>query len=88
MERTSDGFQIAEADFELRGPGDVLGTRQHGQMPLRVADLKRDRKILDEARKLAFALVENGEFDSPEFAPAKNRVLDRFGELMELPRTG
>ncbi len=88
LEQTSDGFKIAEADFELRGPGDVLGTRQHGELPLRVADLVRDREILEESRKTAFELVQSGRIDSPEFAPLKLRVLDRFGKLMDLPRSG
>ena len=88
LEETTDGFRIAEVDFELRGPGDVLGTRQHGQLPLKVADLRRDQAILNEAREAAFALVDSGEFDQPPFAPAKRRVLDRFGRLMDLPQTG
>lgn len=88
LEQTSDGFKIAEADFELRGPGDVLGTRQHGELPLRVADLVRDREILEESRKIAFELVQSGRIDAPEFAPLKLRVLDRFGKLMDLPRSG
>ena len=88
LTESSDGFGIAEADFEMRGPGDVLGTRQHGYLPLRVADLSRDRDLLEEARDLAFGLVESGEFDTPEFAPLKNLVLDRFSELMDLPQSG
>ncbi|HUG92147.1 MAG TPA: ATP-dependent DNA helicase RecG [Planctomycetaceae bacterium] len=88
LEETSDGFKIAEVDFELRGPGDVLGTRQHGEMPLKVASIVRDHEILREARKAAFDLVERGELDQPEFAPLKTRVLDRFGRVMELPQTG
>jgi ATP-dependent DNA helicase RecG len=88
LESTSDGFKIAEADFQLRGPGDVLGTRQHGDLPLRVADLVRDQKILLETRKAAFELVESGEFDTPAFAPLKIRVLERFERQMELVGTG
>ena len=88
MEKTSDGFEIAEVDFEIRGPGDILGTRQHGALPLRFADLTRDRKLLEEARKAAFGLVESAQFDEPEFAPLKISVLERFGELMDLPRSG
>ena len=88
MESTSDGFQIAEVDFELRGPGDVLGTRQSGAMPLRIADLARDKAILEEARVAAFNLVESGEFDDPDFAPLKVRVSDRFAKLMDIPQTG
>ena len=88
MESTSDGFQIAEVDFLLRGPGDVLGTRQSGSLPLRVADLTRDQALLIETRTAAFNLVETGEFDEPTFAPLKNRVLDRFCLLMDLPQSG
>ncbi|MBW3541073.1 MAG: ATP-dependent DNA helicase RecG [Planctomycetes bacterium] len=88
LEKTADGFKIAEVDFELRGPGDVLGTRQHGELPLRVADIIRDADVLQEARAAAFELVETGALDQPEFAPLKLRVLERFGRLMELPQTG
>ena len=88
MEASADGFHIAEVDFEIRGPGDVLGTRQSGAMPLRVADLVRDKAILEEARTAAFNLVESGELDEPEFAPLKLRVLDRFAKLMDIPQTG
>ena len=88
LESSADGFKIAEVDFELRGPGDVLGTRQHGELPLRVANLVRDSEILLEARGAAFELVESGEFDQPPFAPLKIRVLERFGRLMDLPQSG
>lgn len=88
LESSSDGFQIAETDFELRGPGDVLGTRQHGALPLRVANLVRDRELLEDARRAAFDLVATGDFDSADYARLKIRVLDRFQKLMDLPQTG
>jgi ATP-dependent DNA helicase RecG len=88
LEATSDGFQIAERDFELRGPGDVLGTRQHGKLPLRSADLVRDQKLLEETRTIAFQLVADGTLDQPEFAALKRIVLERFAQVMDLPRTG
>jgi ATP-dependent DNA helicase RecG len=88
LEAMSDGFQIAEADFEIRGPGDVLGTRQHGDLPLNVADLVRDASILREARTCAFELVRTSEFDQPEFAMLKIKVLERFGTALDLPKTG
>ncbi len=88
LEQHNDGFRIAEVDFELRGPGDILGTRQHGQLPLKVANLIRDHKVLMEARQAAFLIVESEEFDGPEFVPLKIRVLERFGKLMDLPRGG
>ena len=54
---STDGFELAETDFRLRGPGDVFGTRQHGLPPLRIADLLRDQSLLEEARRDAHGLV-------------------------------
>jgi ATP-dependent DNA helicase RecG len=88
VEHSTDGFQIAEADFELRGPGDVLGTKQHGELPLRFADLSRDQALLLEARNVAWDMIDRGAIDSPEYFPLKLRVVERFAELMELPKTG
>lgn len=88
MEETDDGFQIAEKDFEIRGGGDILGTRQAGQSPLRFADLARDAALLREARKAAFELVHTDRIDTPALAALKRTVLDRFGDLMDLPRSG
>ena len=88
VEHSSNGFQIAEADFELRGPGDVLGTRQHGEMPLRFANIIRDQELLIEARQAAHDAIDRGAIDTAEYAPLKLRVLDRFAKLMDLPQTG
>jgi ATP-dependent DNA helicase RecG len=57
--RSTDGFELAEIDFSLRGPGDLLGIRQHGMPPLRIADLQRDYGILAEARRDAALLLED-----------------------------
>ncbi len=57
MEQTDDGFQIAEVDLRLRGPGDVLGTRQSGLPAFRFADIIRDAAIITEARACAFDIV-------------------------------
>ena len=88
VETSTNGFQIAEADFELRGPGDVLGTRQHGDLPLRVANIRRDQEPLIEARHAAWNAIDSGAIDTAEYAPLKRRVLDRFAELLNLPQTG
>jgi ATP-dependent DNA helicase RecG len=53
LSETTDGFRIAEKDLELRGPGEVIGTRQHGLPSFPVADLERDMDLLAEARDLA-----------------------------------
>ena len=58
MEKTTDGFKIAEADLEMRGPGEFLGTRQSGVLDFRMANLTRDISILQEARKAAFEVIE------------------------------
>jgi ATP-dependent DNA helicase RecG len=50
LEQASDGFSIAEADLEIRGPGDLLGTAQTGLPPVRLAKLPRDLPLLEEAR--------------------------------------
>ena len=55
---TTDGFELAEADFSLRGPGELFGTRQHGLPPFRIADLQEDRATLESARADAAAMVE------------------------------
>lgn len=88
VETSTNGFQIAEADFALRGPGDVLGTQQHGALPLRVANVVRDQEVLLEARHTAWDAIDRGHIDTAEYAPLKRRVLERFSELFELPKTG
>ena len=59
MERTQDGFEIAEKDLEIRGPGEFFGTKQSGLPEFRVANLLRDREALELARGEARALIEN-----------------------------
>ncbi|MBE3045967.1 ATP-dependent DNA helicase RecG [Candidatus Bathyarchaeota archaeon] len=60
MEKTNDGFEIAEQDLRNRGPGDLLSTRQHGLPDLRIADLVEDYELMLEARKEARELVAKG----------------------------
>jgi len=59
MARTSNGFEIAEIDLQLRGPGEFFGTRQHGDLGFQVANPLRDRRLLELARREAFALAED-----------------------------
>jgi ATP-dependent DNA helicase RecG len=58
LERTNDGFELAEIDLEIRGEGTILGTRQKGRSDLRLASLRRDRDLVEEARQVAEALIE------------------------------
>ena len=73
MEATTDGFKIAEEDLRLRGSGEFFGTRQHGLPDLRYADLVADAKIVEVARKDAFALVEK----DPHLRLAEHRLVRR-----------
>ena len=57
LEEASDGFSIAEADLEIRGPGDLLGTAQTGLPPIRLAKLPRDLALLEEARERAWEIM-------------------------------
>jgi ATP-dependent DNA helicase RecG len=59
LTETTDGFLIAEKDLELRGPGDFFGTRQSGLPTLRVGDLMRDHRIMEEARREASAALDD-----------------------------
>jgi ATP-dependent DNA helicase RecG len=61
MVRTSNGFEIAETDLLLRGPGEFFGTRQSGDLGFHIANPLRDKELLESARKESFALVEDGE---------------------------
>jgi ATP-dependent DNA helicase RecG len=60
LERSNDGFKLAELDLELRGPGAIYGTMQHGQLDLRVAKLT-DVKLIARARQGAQKYIERGE---------------------------
>lgn len=59
MRETNDGFKIAEKDLEIRGPGEVLGTRQTGDMQFRIADLQRDAHLLPEVKRMAIKLLHD-----------------------------
>jgi ATP-dependent DNA helicase RecG len=86
---TTDGFRLAEIDFELRGPGDLFGTRQHGLPPLRIADLIRDAAVVEEARRDAQALVESDpELTRPDNALLRERMLRRYEQSLELGDVG
>jgi ATP-dependent DNA helicase RecG len=61
MVRTQDGFELAELDLAMRGPGEFFGTRQAGLPDLRVANIVRDRKLLELAKQEAVRFVEGPE---------------------------
>jgi ATP-dependent DNA helicase RecG len=76
MVRTTDGFEIAEVDLQLRGPGDLLGTQQSGVLDLKIADLSKDGQIVVMARDAARMLTEDDpELVKPEHQALRERVL-------------
>ncbi len=86
---STDGFELAETDFKLRGPGDIFGTKQHGLPPLRIADLLRDGAILDEARGDAQTLVAaDPGLSSEDHAKLRRMMIVRYGKALELGDVG
>jgi ATP-dependent DNA helicase RecG len=86
---STDGFRLAELDFSLRGPGDLLGTRQHGLPPWRIADLARDAATLEEARRDARLLVEaDPGLAQPGHALLRRMALVRYGKSLDLGDVG
>lgn len=87
--KTRDGFEIAEADFRIRGPGQFFGTAQSGMPELLVADLLRDQAILAEARDFAMEMVhEDPALARPEHVALKRRVKDVLGSRLGLVDMG
>jgi ATP-dependent DNA helicase RecG len=80
VERTRDGFELAEVDLLLRGEGEILGTRQSGTARFRVARLPDDEELLVEARAEVMALLgEHGSLEAPELGPLLEAARRRFG---------
>ncbi|MBT1706368.1 ATP-dependent DNA helicase RecG [Chryseosolibacter indicus] len=71
MVRTNNGFEIAETDLKLRGPGDLLGTQQSGVLDLLIADLGKDGQLLQRARETAIEVLKN----DPDLTSSKNKVI-------------
>jgi ATP-dependent DNA helicase RecG len=71
MVRTNDGFDIAEVDLKLRGPGDMMGTQQSGMIDLKIADIIKDNAILQYARQLAINILN----DDPDLSKEKNKII-------------
>jgi len=86
---TTNGFELAEIDFALRGPGELLGTRQHGLAPFRIADILRDSDLVLEARRNAWDLVrEDPGLARPQHARLRQMVLRRYGKSLSLADVG
>lgn len=74
MTGTNDGFVIAEKDLELRGPGDIDGTRQSGALNFKLASIVKDKFLLDEAKTLAISILEN----DPDLISSDNYYLKQY----------
>ena len=82
---STDGFELSELDFALRGPGELFGTRQHGLPPLMVADLRRNAATLERARHSARKLLAlDPGLRNPDFSRLRTMVLKRYGTVLEL----
>lgn len=82
MEETDDGFRISEIDMELRGVGDFFGTQQSGLPAFRMADLMTDHDILDQAREMAFRIIE----EDPSLAAPSHQLMKHWFEAFVLQR--
>ncbi len=89
MTQTTDGFELAEKDLEIRGPGEVFGLRQAGAPPLRVADLMRDRELLRLARRDAEAWIERSpSLGGPDETLLRKRLMKAHGKWLGLGDVG
>ena len=89
MARTTDGFELAEKDLEIRGPGEVFGLRQAGAPPLLVADLTRDRELLALARRDAQAwITRSPRLDNASESLLRKRLMKAHGQWLGLGDVG
>lgn len=85
FEETGDGFELAEADFRLRGPGDVLGARQSGLPPMMIADVIEDLDVLQVARQIAQAVVdEDPDLADDKWEGLRAQLMRRYGKRLDL----
>ena len=84
IKNSNDGFEIADKDLELRGPGDFLGERQHGLPPFKIADIFADKEILELAGKEAQFLLQNDpQLEKAENAKLKQEIIEFSNKLNE-----
>lgn len=89
MCRTNDGFEIAETDLRLRGPGEFLGTRQHGLPEFQIADLLRDSVLVEPARKAAWEILKADPLlTAPDHQLLREEWQRRFSARTELLQAG
>jgi ATP-dependent DNA helicase RecG len=86
---TTDGFEIAEMDLKLRGPGEFFGTRQHGLPEFKLADITAEIELLHQAKEDALELLaKDPRLDAPEHAALRAALVAQFGETLQLAQVG
>jgi ATP-dependent DNA helicase RecG len=78
MVSTNDGFIIAEKDLELRGPGNIIGTQQSGEMPLRITNLVADSQLIHKIRLLVMKILEK----DPDLINVNNKIINNYLKLI------
>jgi ATP-dependent DNA helicase RecG len=80
LEKTNNGFEVAEADWEMRGPGDLLGTAQSGLLGLKIGNLRRDAQLMREARAQAMSIfAADPRLDLPENQRFRRLIVEQQG---------
>jgi ATP-dependent DNA helicase RecG len=89
MTHTTDGFEIAEMDLKLRGPGQFFGTRQHGLPEFKMADLTQELALLQLAREDALGILERDpKLAAPIHRGLRAALLKQFGDTLPLAQVG
>jgi len=89
MVRTNDGFEIAEADLQLRGPGETQGTRQSGQIEMKIGDFQHDEPIIRHTRRMANLLLDaDPTLSKPEHSSTKQYFIKMFEQDFDWSRIG
>ncbi|MEZ0266388.1 MAG: helicase-related protein, partial [Phycisphaerae bacterium] len=89
LTRTTNGFEIAETDLQLRGPGEFFGTRQHGLPEFKLADITQELALLQQAKEDALALLESDlRLKKPEHAELRLALMKMFGDSIDLAQVG
>ena len=89
MVQTNDGFEIAEMDLQLRGPGQFFGTRQHGLPEFKLADLSQEMDLLQQAKDDAIAILQDDPaLKAPEHQHLREALRSQIGDSATLAQIG
>ena len=87
LEKTLNGFEIADQDLKLRGPGEFFGTKQHGYMSNKLLDIANDGKIIRHARTIAFSII-NDDSELKNHINLKNKLLEDYSSILKFVNIG